>query len=35
MHYHIATIVVFVDFEHCGGRLFRELGRRLVAAGAA
>lgn len=28
MHYQIATIVVFVDFDHLGGRLARELWRR-------
>ena len=32
MHYQAATIVVFVDFDHCGGRLLGELGRRLLAA---
>lgn len=30
MHYQIATIIVFVDFEHLGWRLFRELWWRLV-----
>lgn len=29
LHYQIATIVVFVDFEHLGLRLFREIWRRL------
>lgn len=31
VHYQIATILVFVDFEHSGGRLLRELFRRLAA----
>ena len=30
MHYQLATIVIFVDFEHCGWRLFRELWHRLA-----
>ncbi|MBU0640130.1 MAG: hypothetical protein KKB50_14790 [Planctomycetes bacterium] len=30
MHYQIATIVVFADFEHLGLRLFPELARRLL-----
>ena len=30
MHFQTATIVVFVDFEHLGWRLFRVLGRRLA-----
>jgi hypothetical protein len=34
MHYQIATIVVFADFEHLGWRLFRELGRRVAGGGA-
>lgn len=34
MHYQAATIVIFVDFEHRGGRLFRELGGRLLEASA-
>lgn len=29
MHYQIATIVVFTDFDHLGWRFFRELLRRL------
>jgi len=28
MHYQTATIIVFVDFDHLGWRLFRELWRR-------
>jgi alginate O-acetyltransferase complex protein AlgI len=32
MHYQIATIVMFVDFQHLGLRLFAELWRRLVQA---
>ncbi len=34
MHYQIATILMFLDFEHCGWRVFRELARRLMSAGA-
>ena len=34
MHYQVATIVTFVDFEHLGWRLFRELWRRLATGGA-
>jgi D-alanyl-lipoteichoic acid acyltransferase DltB (MBOAT superfamily) len=30
MHYQIATIVVFVDFHHRGGRLFHALWQRLA-----
>lgn len=30
MHYAIATIVVFTDFDHCGARFFRELLRRIL-----
>ena len=30
MHYQIATIVMFVDFDHLGIRLFKELWRRMV-----
>lgn len=29
MQYQLATIVVFVDFEHCGVRLFTELWQRI------
>jgi D-alanyl-lipoteichoic acid acyltransferase DltB (MBOAT superfamily) len=32
MHFAIATIVMFMDFEHCGRRILGELWRRLVAA---
>jgi D-alanyl-lipoteichoic acid acyltransferase DltB (MBOAT superfamily) len=35
MHFQIATIIVFVDFEHLGGRLFRELTQRLFLPGTA
>jgi alginate O-acetyltransferase complex protein AlgI len=34
MHYQIATIVIFADFEHLGGRLMRELAGRLTQAGS-
>ena len=30
MHYQVATIVMFADFEHLGLRLFAELARRLL-----
>ncbi len=30
MHYQLATIVVFVDFEYCGWRFLRELLQRLA-----
>jgi len=30
MHYQVATIVIFADFDHLGGRLLRELVRRLA-----
>ncbi len=33
MNYQAATIMIFADFEHCGLRLLRELGRRLIAVG--
>ena len=29
MHYQLATIVIFADFEHVGTRLFPELARRM------
>ena len=32
MHYQVATIVIFVDFEHCGWRIFGEIGRRILSA---
>jgi hypothetical protein len=32
MHYQIATIVMFTDFDRLGLRFFGELGRRLVGA---
>lgn len=32
MHYQIATIAVFVDFQHAGTRLLPELARRLIGA---
>lgn len=32
MHFQVAATLVFVDFDHLGVRLFRELGRRLLAA---
>lgn len=35
MHYQIATIIVFVDFEHLGWRIFGEIGRRLLSGDAA
>ncbi len=33
MHYQIATIVIFADFQHMGMRLLPELWRRLVGGG--
>ena len=33
MHYQIATLVVFADFEHVGGRLLRELLSRIAQVG--
>jgi D-alanyl-lipoteichoic acid acyltransferase DltB (MBOAT superfamily) len=35
MHFQAATILVFMDFEHCGWRIFRELWRRLLLGVAA
>jgi alginate O-acetyltransferase complex protein AlgI len=32
MQYQVLTVFVFVDFEHCGWRLLRELGRRFLSA---
>ncbi|MFQ5806565.1 MAG: MBOAT family O-acyltransferase, partial [Phycisphaerae bacterium] len=34
MHFQIATIVIFVDFDHRAGRLFCELWQRLLTAGS-
>jgi hypothetical protein len=33
MHFALATIVMFMDFEHCGWRFLGELWRRLVVPG--
>jgi alginate O-acetyltransferase complex protein AlgI len=34
MHFAVATILMFMDFEHCGWRILRELGQRLLGLGA-
>jgi len=34
MHYQIATILIFMDFEHCGWRVFREVWQRWLTASA-
>lgn len=34
MHFGIATILMFMDFEYCGWRILGELWRRLLSAGA-
>lgn len=35
MHFQLVAIVVFIDFEHCGVRLLRELLLRLTSGGAS
>ncbi len=34
MHYQLATVLMFSDFDHCGLRLLHELAQRTLTAGA-